>query len=69
MCSREAEEFLASRENTSAGGTAWERIAKLVDLSDKGARAGKSDKTRFREYVVLFDSPSSYSFNIIMFLD
>ena len=31
-----------------AGGTAWERIAKLVDLSDKGVRAGRGDKTQFR---------------------
>ncbi|KAF3938214.1 hypothetical protein ABW19_dt0203840 [Dactylella cylindrospora] len=49
---REAEEFLANRENTSAGGTSWERIAKLVDLSDKGVRAGKTDKSRFRELLV-----------------
>jgi len=49
---REAEEFLASRENTVAGGTAWERIAKLVDLSEKGARSSKTDKTRFRELLL-----------------
>lgn len=48
---REAQEFLDSRENTVAGGTSWERIAKLVDLSDKGARSG-SDKTRFREMLL-----------------
>lgn len=47
---KEAEEFLENRENTSAGGTAWERIAKLVDLSDKAVKAGKTDKSRFREY-------------------
>jgi hypothetical protein len=48
---REAEEFLESREDTSAGGTSWERIAKLVDLSGKGARGGASGtgKERFRE--------------------
>ena len=28
---REAEEFLSSRDDTTAGGTSWERIAKLVD--------------------------------------
>lgn len=50
--SREAQEFLDARENTVAGGTAWERIGKLVDLSDKGARAGKSDKARFREMLI-----------------
>ncbi|KAK6517873.1 hypothetical protein TWF506_005051 [Arthrobotrys conoides] len=49
---KEAEEFLESRENTSVGGTAWERIAKLVDLTDKGVKTAKSDKTRFREILV-----------------
>jgi hypothetical protein len=51
---REAEEFLAKREDTSAGGTSWERIAKLVDLSGKGARggAGGSGKERFREVLI-----------------
>lgn len=46
----EAEEFLANRENTTAGGTSWERIAKLVDVSGKGTRggAGGSGKERFR---------------------
>jgi len=45
---REAQEFFDSRENTVAGGTAWERIAKLVDMSDKAVRSGRSDKTAFR---------------------
>ncbi|KAK6358423.1 hypothetical protein TWF730_007757 [Orbilia blumenaviensis] len=49
---KEAEEFLASRENTSVGGTAWERIAKLVDLTDKGVKTGKTDKSRFRELLI-----------------
>lgn len=49
---KEEEEFLANRENPSVGGTTWERIAKLVDLSDKSARSGKSDKTRFRELLL-----------------
>ncbi|KAF2834959.1 hypothetical protein M501DRAFT_999767 [Patellaria atrata CBS 101060] len=51
---REAEEFLENREDTSAGGTSWERIAKLVDLSGKGARGGASGtgKERFRELLV-----------------
>ncbi|KAG0633621.1 clathrin light chain [Tuber brumale] len=48
----EAQEFLDSRENTTSGGTSWERIAKLVDLTEKGARGGKSDKTRFREMLL-----------------
>ena len=47
---KEAEDFLAARENTSSGGTSWERIAKLVDLSDKHAKqSGKADKSRFRD--------------------
>lgn len=51
---REAEEFLANREDTAAGGTSWERIAKLVDLSGKGVRGGASgtEKQRFRELLL-----------------
>ncbi|KAH0557022.1 hypothetical protein GP486_005187 [Trichoglossum hirsutum] len=51
---REAEEFLASREDTAAGGTSWERIAKLVDLSGKGIKGGASGtgKERFRELLL-----------------
>ncbi|KAI9669574.1 MAG: hypothetical protein M1817_004617 [Caeruleum heppii] len=51
---KEAEEFLASREDTVAGGTSWERIAKLVDLSGKGTRGGASGtgKERFRELLL-----------------
>merc|ERR1711939_1290619 len=37
-----------------AGGTSWERIAKLVDISGKGPKggAGGSGKERFREMLV-----------------
>ncbi|KAF2004115.1 clathrin light chain [Amniculicola lignicola CBS 123094] len=51
---REAEEFLASRDDTTAGGTSWERIAKLVDLSGKGVKGGASgsEKQRFRELLL-----------------
>jgi hypothetical protein len=51
---REAEQFLASRDDTTAGGTSWERIAKLVDVSGKGPKggAGGSGKERFREMLV-----------------
>ncbi|PSS28185.1 hypothetical protein M430DRAFT_24543 [Amorphotheca resinae ATCC 22711] len=51
---REAEEFLEKREDTSAGGTSWERIAKLVDLSGKGAKGGASGtgKEKFRELLL-----------------
>ena len=55
-----------SRENTVAGGTAWERIAKLVDLSDKGVRAGKSDKTRFREMLLSLRKDEKVSFGSFM---
>lgn len=48
---KEAEEFLASRDDTTAGGTSWERIAKLVDLSGKGSKGGAAGtgKEKFRE--------------------
>jgi len=51
---KEAEEFLAKREDTTAGGTSWERIAKLVDLSGKGQSGGGegSSKKRMREMLL-----------------
>ncbi|KAL0933000.1 clathrin light chain [Colletotrichum truncatum] len=51
---KEAEQFIASREDTVSGGTSWERIAKLVDVSGKGAKGGASGsgKERFREILV-----------------
>lgn len=51
---KEAEEFLANRDDTTAGGTSWERIAKLVDLSGKGMKGGASgsEKQRFRELLL-----------------
>jgi hypothetical protein len=51
---RDAEAFLESREDTSAGGTSWERIAKLVDLSGKDAKGGASGtgKEKFRELLI-----------------
>jgi rubrerythrin len=51
---REAEEFVAGREDTVSGGTSWGRIAKLVDVSGKGAKGGAagSGKERFREMLV-----------------
>lgn len=50
----DAEQFLANREDTSAGGTSWERIAKLVDVSGRGSRGGASGsgKERFREILL-----------------
>ena len=51
---REAEQFLASRDDTTAGGTSWERIGKLVDLSGKGMKGGAAGtgKERFRELLI-----------------
>ncbi|TKA72169.1 hypothetical protein B0A55_07878 [Friedmanniomyces simplex] len=51
---REAEEFLKGREDTTSGGTSWERIAKLVDLSGKGVGGGAAGtgKARMREMLV-----------------
>ncbi|KAK3997665.1 clathrin light chain [Cladorrhinum sp. PSN332] len=51
---KEEEQFLASRQDTTSGGTSWERIAKLVDVSGKGAKGGASGsgKERFRELLV-----------------
>jgi hypothetical protein len=47
---REAEEYLNRREDTAAGGTAWERVAKLVDLNSKGGNTPSGDgKEKFRE--------------------
>ncbi|KAJ5937259.1 Clathrin light chain [Penicillium verhagenii] len=50
----EAEQFKENREDTSAGGTSWERIAKLVDVSGKGNTGGASGsgKERFRELLI-----------------
>jgi hypothetical protein len=51
---KEAEEFLKNREDTTAGGTSWERIAKLVDLSGKGAGGGAAGtgKAKMRELLL-----------------
>lgn len=51
---KEAEEFIANREDTVSGGTSWDRIAKLVDVSGKGTKGGASGsgKERFRELLV-----------------
>lgn len=51
---KEAEEFLANQEDTVSGGTSWDRIAKLVDVSGKGVKGGAagSGKERFRELLM-----------------
>ncbi|KAK9487263.1 clathrin light chain [Lipomyces starkeyi] len=48
----EEQEFLESRESSVAGGTSWERIVKLVDISEKHARTSTVDKSRFRELLL-----------------
>ncbi|KAI1361018.1 clathrin light chain [Xylaria arbuscula] len=51
---KDEEQFLASRDDTTSGGTSWERIAKLADVSGKGPKGGASGsgKERFRELLV-----------------
>ena len=51
---KDAEQFLASRDDTTSGGTSWERISKIVDVSGKGSKGGAagSGKERFRELLV-----------------
>ncbi|KAI1822840.1 clathrin light chain [Xylaria intraflava] len=51
---KDEEQFLASRDDTTSGGTSWERIAKLVDVSGKGQKGGASGsgKERFRELLM-----------------
>jgi hypothetical protein len=51
---KEAEEFLKNREDTTSGGTSWERSAKLIDLSGKGSSGGAvgSGKAKMREILL-----------------
>jgi len=51
---KEAEQFLANLDDTVSGGTSWDRIAKLVDVSGKGSKGGAagSGKERFREMLM-----------------
>ena len=58
---KEAEEFLKSREDTTSGGTSWERIAKLADLSGKGQSSGGagSSKQKMRELLVNLSKDSN----------
>ncbi|KAJ2895202.1 uncharacterized protein MKZ38_006781 [Zalerion maritima] len=51
---READEFLNNRDDTVSGGTSWERIAKLVDLTGKGAKGGAdgTQKERYRKLLI-----------------
>ena len=49
---KEAETFLEKREDTTAGGTSWERIAKLVDVRSGKAPTSAAGKERFRELLL-----------------
>ena len=52
MTRKEAEEFLAGRDDTTAGGTSWQRIGKLVDLGGgKGSSSASAavGKEKFRD--------------------
>jgi len=51
---KEVDQFMANREDTVSGGTSWDRIAKLVDISGKSAKGGASGsgKERFREMLM-----------------
>ena len=51
---KEAKEYLEKKGDTTSGGTSWERIAALVDLSGKGTKGGGpgSGKERFREMLL-----------------
>jgi hypothetical protein len=53
---KEESEYLAARDDSS-GGTAWERIAKYVDISEKST-AG-SGPTRYRELLLSLKSDSN----------
>ncbi|KAK9365699.1 clathrin light chain [Lipomyces kononenkoae] len=56
----EEQEFVESRESSVAGGTTWERIVKLLDISEKHARTSAVDKSRFRELLLsLKDDPNA----------
>jgi hypothetical protein len=51
---KDEEEFLKNREDTTSGGTSWERISKIVDVTGKGAKGGGSGsgKEKFREMLL-----------------
>lgn len=49
---KEQEEFLAKRDETTSGGTSWERIAKLIDTKDTKAVRGDRDVSRMRELLL-----------------
>ncbi|ORY84805.1 clathrin light chain [Protomyces lactucae-debilis] len=49
---KEQEAFLAKRDETTSGGTSWERIVKLIDTKDKAAVRGSRDVSRMRDLLL-----------------
>lgn len=49
---KEQEDFLAKRDETTSGGTSWERIVKLIDTKDTKAVRGDRDVSRMRELLL-----------------
>lgn len=49
---KEQDEFLAKRDETTSGGTSWERIVKLIDTKDSKAIRGDRDVSRMRELLL-----------------
>ena len=48
---QEEQEYRNSRENTTAGGSAWERICKLAEVSEK-TKPLTQETARFRDLLV-----------------
>jgi len=48
---QEQKDYLDSRENTVSGGTAWQRICKLSEVSEK-SKSPSAETNRFRELLV-----------------
>lgn len=49
---KEQEEYLSKRDETTSGGTSWERIVKLIDTKDTKAVRGDRDVSRMRELLL-----------------
>lgn len=48
---KDQEAWLEEREK-SLGGSTWEQVTKLVDLSEKGTKFGGRDTSKFRELLL-----------------
>lgn len=49
---KEQDAFLAQRDESTSGGTTWERISKLIDAKDTKAVRGDRDVSRMREILL-----------------